>query len=1192
MSEDDLKFLLDLVASGDVREPDGQGSAAADPDEEDQAIEVHALTMLRNQQLAALSAGVPTSGPDDLVGSGGNDAIDGLGGNDAILGGGGNDELFGGDGNDDLSGGEGNDLLDGGADHDQIFGDAGHDELHGGSGNDVLHGGAGNDALHGGTGHDELFGEAGHDELHGDAGNDHLSAGAGDDELQGGAGDDELDGGEGEDTAVFSGARADYDVTTHQDGTTTVSHRNGGADGTDVFTAIEQLQFSDQAIVVPPLVPSDEEPGDNSAPTVTAIGNQTAHPGAQFSFSAASHFADPDAGDTLRYSISGPSWLSINPVTGVVTGTPPTRTVSHALTAAGDGGYVLPASGVVQIAAQTFAGEAAYHSSFGYYLAGADGKPIGGAVIENNVKTLGPKTTTIDLDDYPGAVKLGFFIIPDSAHKNGSLGDGQALTFQLVNGSWAAYANGVKLNGEGASIYFSDAGLNGDGLDHLRDNGNSGNQNWEDLRGGGDNDFDDTNVAVTVSTIETLSAGGGGQVTITATDRGGLTAQTSFQLDVAPPLPGQAHIEDDTPGNGSLTLGQDQPLNVQVVYNHEGVAELRYQWQSSADGQNWSAIPGATNARYTPRASDTGNMLRVALTYIFIDAAFAAQTTYSEATEHVPPPPESENTTTVAPPTDDIGGGNGGDGVDTAHGGQTGDTPDDTPPPTDNGGGGNNGPAPELPIDTHVVQGDGGDNHLTGSSGSDAVYAGDGNDVVYTGKAADILHGGEGNDWLYGGRGNDTVFGEGGDDHLFGGQGNDTLYGGTGNDHLYGGRGDDLLAGGVGDDTLAGDQGNDVLDGGDGNDTEDGGSGDDTLSGGAGNDALTGGHGHDTLDGGDGHDALDGGSGNDTLAGGAGDDTLSGGSGVDTLSGGTGDDVLSGGSGNDSLDGGDGKDTLDGGSGADALAGGAGQDALSGGDGGDLIKGNADSDTLYGGSGNDALSGGSGDDTLTGGDGSDILAGGADADTLYGGDGSDALSGGTGDDTLYGGGGDDTILGGVGNDILYGGDGQDRFVYRWGDGDDSIMDFEDDYDHLDFDGDDLTYAVSQTSYGRDYTFNDGHRLSVHSNRGHGSGDNDSDNSGSGNSGSGNGGEDQSGHGSGFDDEFDYDDFGSQGFAGDDAGDWTDLIASGVIDPYAPDVPQDVHYTTTLTEWADDQGLHSLLGVNSIAVGPEDYSLLY
>ena len=72
------------------------------------------------------------------------------------------------------------------------------------------------------------------------------------------------------------------------------------------------------------------------------------------------------------------------------------------------------------------------------------------------------------------------------------------------------------------------------------------------------------------------------------------------------------------------------------------------------------------------------------------------------------------------------------------------------------------------------------------------------------------------------------------------------------------------------------------------------------------------------------------------------------------------------------------------------------------------------------------------DNTILGGTGKDSLNGGAGNDKLYGDSGNDTLKGGAGNDELWG---------GVGNDKLYGGDGKDIFVYRPGEGTDTIYDW-------------------------------------------------------------------------------------------------------------------------------------------------------
>ncbi|WP_283094293.1 hypothetical protein [Sediminicoccus sp. KRV36] len=123
---------------------------------------------------------------DSLTGGAGDDRLLGRVGDDTIEGGGGHDTLFGGTGEDALSGGDGN---------DQLFGEAGQDSLSGGEGQDRLGGGEGDDVLEGGAGQDTLLGNAGDDILRGDAGADVLRGGEGLDLIDGGTGDDVLEGG-------------------------------------------------------------------------------------------------------------------------------------------------------------------------------------------------------------------------------------------------------------------------------------------------------------------------------------------------------------------------------------------------------------------------------------------------------------------------------------------------------------------------------------------------------------------------------------------------------------------------------------------------------------------------------------------------------------------------------------------------------------------------------------------------------------------------------------------------------------------------------------------------------------------------------------------------------------------------------------------------------------------------------------
>ncbi|HEY0838383.1 MAG TPA: calcium-binding protein [Azospirillum sp.] len=239
-------------------------------------------------------------GNDLIVDPRGANLLDGGAGNDTLWGAAGDETLDGGAGDDLLSGSRGNNTIIGGAGNDiatyeewtsadyvietvgaetrvrlQLYGDTdiltgvetlrfsdrdiaippyvandtpsggtGDDTRIGGAGNNTLLGDGGDDILSGGGGDDILFGGGGDDTLLGGGGNDSLSGGDGVDVLSGGGGDDLIEyGGE---EIVFSGNRAEYSVV--RDATesrrVTVTHLNGGADGTDTVIGARMLRFA------------------------------------------------------------------------------------------------------------------------------------------------------------------------------------------------------------------------------------------------------------------------------------------------------------------------------------------------------------------------------------------------------------------------------------------------------------------------------------------------------------------------------------------------------------------------------------------------------------------------------------------------------------------------------------------------------------------------------------------------------------------------------------------------------------------------------------------------------------------------------------------------------------------------------------------------------------------------------------
>ncbi|MES2675307.1 MAG: calcium-binding protein, partial [Pseudomonadota bacterium] len=119
-----------------------------------------------------------------------------------------------------------------------------------------------------------------------------------------------------------------------------------------------------------------------------------------------------------------------------------------------------------------------------------------------------------------------------------------------------------------------------------------------------------------------------------------------------------------------------------------------------------------------------------------------------------------------------------------------------------------------------------------------------------------------------------------------------------------------------------------------------------------------------------------------------------------------------------------------------------GDDTLTGAETDDLIVGYEGHDTINAAAGNDVVYGGLGNDTLHGNNGDDTLHGGTGEDIIYGGEGNDYLYGGIENDRISGGSGNDILRGGIGNDSLSGDTGNDTYQFGYGDGQDTINNYD------------------------------------------------------------------------------------------------------------------------------------------------------
>ncbi len=120
----------------------------------------------------------------------------------------------------------GNVRVSGGLGSQSVWGDNASQYIVLGEDDDVLHGGAGNDTVGSAGGNDQIFGDEG------------------DDIVFGGLGDDLVDGGSGHDVVQLAGTgRADYSLRV-SNGKLVMTHRDGGADGTDIVSNVEVLRFA------------------------------------------------------------------------------------------------------------------------------------------------------------------------------------------------------------------------------------------------------------------------------------------------------------------------------------------------------------------------------------------------------------------------------------------------------------------------------------------------------------------------------------------------------------------------------------------------------------------------------------------------------------------------------------------------------------------------------------------------------------------------------------------------------------------------------------------------------------------------------------------------------------------------------------------------------------------------------------
>ncbi|MBI1383293.1 MAG: DUF4114 domain-containing protein [Rhizobiales bacterium] len=403
----------------------------------------------------------------------------------------------------------------------------------------------------------------------------------------------------------------------------------------------------------------------------------------------------------------------------------------------------------------TFEGETAgFKNAIGMYRIGADGTVSGVEILFANASLKGSGGELIagvsGLDvKFAAGERIGFFLVPN-AYANASnaklfqaaasggqfaLVDANGNPGNVNSGSpmglvWTDPAGvGHKITGQyGHEVFTSASGssasLNSDKLVHAKGTVDvaSGTVRigFEDLKGGGDRDYDDSVFTLNIGQANAaLMVEGSGKPSASGDDdtiRGGAGNDTILGMA----------------GNDRLFGGRGED----VLYGNSGNDLLN---------------GGADNDRLHGGKGDDRVLGGAGDDLLHGDSG--------------------NDKLNGGAGNDQVHGGEGNDvllgaaGDDTLHGGVGDDRL--------NGGVGND-----------QLHGESGNDRLHGGKGDDELYGDSGNDVLVGGEGNDLLDGGSGNDVIHDGAGDDKAFGGDGNDRFVAGSGSDSYVGGSGTDTL------------------------------------------------------------------------------------------------------------------------------------------------------------------------------------------------------------------------------------------------------------------------------------------------------------------------------------------------------------------------------------------------------------------------
>jgi hypothetical protein len=442
---------------------------------------------------------------------------------------------------------------------------------------------------------------------------DTLSGGDGNDSFEGEAGNDIIQGGAGIDSVIYGGNRALYTISSNG-GSTTIS----GPEGSDTLTAVERAVFADLTVIL-------GASSGNNPPTGAITLGGAVRQGSQLS--ASSTLADADGLGTLSWrwqsSSNGSSWSDISGATAS-SFTPTEDQVGLKLRALAD--YTDGLGKAESVASTSTAA-----------VANVNDAPTGKVSIGGTAQQGSMLTASQTLADADGLGALGYrwqsstpggawTDITGASSRSFSPGEAQVGQQLRVLVGWtdghgtsetvasAATATVLNVNDaptgtirfigtpqQGTTLRVSSTLADEDGLGTLsyRWQSSADGNHWADIIGASGNSFTPGETQVGLK-LRVLAGWTDGRGTVES-----VTSAASIAV---------ANVNDAPTGTVELvgTAEQGQLLSASNQFaDADGLGTIRYEWQSSSDGNQWLAITGAIAASFTPGLTQVGQQLRV-----------------------------------------------------------------------------------------------------------------------------------------------------------------------------------------------------------------------------------------------------------------------------------------------------------------------------------------------------------------------------------------------------------------------------------------------------------------------------------------------------------------------------------------------------------------------------------------------------